>query len=117
MPGTMHSVLDDDGGVVDGGVFGAFFSEWKKVAAATAVGLAIFSGGVLMPAGSGDAATASMASSLMQDEKGYISIFEKVGYARGRLRRLGISLETSGVIQQYSDCTWNRYMISTCPKM
>lgn len=83
VPGTMHSSLNDDRGVGDGGVFEAIFSEWKKVAAATAVGLAIFSGGILMPAGPGDAAMASMASSLMQDEKGYISIFEKVGYARG----------------------------------
>lgn len=75
----MQSSPDDDGDVGDGGIFGAIFSEWKKVAAATAVGLTIFTGGVLMPAGPGDAAVASVAASLMQDEKGYISIFEKVG--------------------------------------
>lgn len=74
----MKTSFGDDGGVGDGGVFGAIFSEWKKVTAATAVGLTIFSAGVLMPAGLGDAAVAAMAPSLMQDEKGYISIFEKV---------------------------------------
>lgn len=56
---------------------GSMISRWNKVAAATAVGLAIFGGGVLMPTPS-DVATAGIAPSLMQDEKGYISIFEKV---------------------------------------
>lgn len=63
---------------------GSMFSRWRKVAAATAVGLAIFGGGVLMPAPS-DTATAGIAPSLMQDEKGYISIFEKV---RGKMVQL-----------------------------
>lgn len=51
--------------------------DWKKVAAATAVGLTIFGGGFLLSAPE-EQARAAMAPSLMQDEKGYISIFEKV---------------------------------------
>lgn len=99
----MKASSGGDRGVGDGGVFGAISTEWKKVAAATAVGLAIFGAGVLIPAGPGDVAVASMAPSLMQDEKGYISIFEKVRYAQVWLGRLVISLRTSnipGIIQR-----------------
>lgn len=66
-------------------------SEWKRSLVAASVALSIFGGGVLAtsPAGlmmplqdggrsSSDVAMAAMAPSLMQDEKGYISIFEKV---------------------------------------
>lgn len=66
------------GGGGDGGGSGDMFSMWKKVTAATAVGLTIFGGGVLMPVPEYGAAGAAMAPSLMQDERGYISIFEKV---------------------------------------
>lgn len=66
--GTMMSDSDGSGGIV---------SAWRKLAAGFAVGLTIFAGGVLMPA-PGDGVGAAMAPSLMQDEKGYISIFEKV---------------------------------------
>eukprot|EP00904_Undaria_pinnatifida_P006934 jgi/Undpi1/3370/HiC_scaffold_15.g06743.m1 len=77
VPGTLRSSLDDGDVGEAGGTLEAVLSEWKKVAAATAVGLAIFTGGVLVPAGEEGVVGASLAPSLMQDEKGYISIFEK----------------------------------------
>lgn len=69
-----------DDGDENMGEMEGMLSEWRGFAVATAVGLAIFGGGTLMSAPrGGSAAMAAMAPSLMQDEKGYISIFEKVG--------------------------------------
>lgn len=112
VPGTLRSSLDDGDVGEAGGTLEAVLSEWKKVAAATAVGLAIFTGGVLVPAGEEGVVGASLAPSLMQDEKGYISIFEKVGCVRvwlvfcvGSLGRLG-SLDTcGGVVMRVPRCT------------
>lgn len=59
----------------------ALAEQWKKVGVATAIAATVFVGGMLVPfAGTGgaDQANAAMAPSLMQDEKGYIAIFEKV---------------------------------------
>lgn len=53
-------------------------SHMKKAIAGIAVGLAILGSGFLAPLSETDVAMAAMAPSLMQDEKGYISIFEKV---------------------------------------
>lgn len=53
-------------------------SHMKKAIAGIAVGLAILGSGFLAPSSETDVAMAAMAPSLMQDEKGYISIFEKV---------------------------------------
>lgn len=92
--GTMS--LSDPGGSGDGGVGGgdSWLSEWKRSLVAASLALSVFGGSVLTtsPAGllplqdgggrsSGSVAMAAMAPSLMQDEKGYISIFEKVGCA------------------------------------
>lgn len=84
------TMLSGSGGRRDDGVGGgeSWFSEWKQSLVAASVALSIFSGGVLTTwpgvmlqdgsRSSGSAALAAMAPSLMQDEKGYISIFEKV---------------------------------------
>ena len=60
-----------------GTVLGDIVSHWKEAAAGFVIGLTIFGSGVLtlLPE---DMASAAMAPSLMQDEKGYITIFEKV---------------------------------------
>eukprot|EP00752_Nemacystus_decipiens_P008782 g7836.t1 len=82
--------LSDPGGTGDGGVGAgdSWFSEWKRSVVAASIALSIFCGSVLAPSpaalllqdqarGSNSVAMAAMAPSLMQDEKGYISIFEK----------------------------------------
>lgn len=88
--GTMS--LSDPAGSGNGGAGGgdSWFSEWKRSLVAASVALSIFGGSVLTtsPArllplqdggrSSSSVAMAAMAPSLMQDEKGYISIFEKV---------------------------------------
>lgn len=53
-------------------------SHMKKALAGISAGLAILGSGFLAPLSETDVAVAAMAPSLMQDEKGYISIFEKV---------------------------------------
>lgn len=84
--------LSGSGGSGNDGVGGgdSWFSEWKRSLVAASVALSIFGGSVLttspgvMPLQDGagrsssSVAMAAMAPSLMQDEKGYISIFEKV---------------------------------------
>lgn len=68
----------DDG---DGGVGSGCLLGWKRGLVSAAVGLSVLSGGLTtsyLPGLTSSAAQAAMAPSLMQDEKGYISIFEKV---------------------------------------
>ncbi|CAM9443192.1 unnamed protein product [Ectocarpus fasciculatus] len=67
----------DDG---DGGVGSGWLLGWKRGLVSAAVGLSVLSGGLTtsyLPGLTSSAAQAAMAPSLMQDEKGYISIFEK----------------------------------------
>ena len=77
----------------------SWLSEWKRGLVMASAALSIFGGGVLgtspegmlrvpplpQDGGSSSVAMAAMAPSLMQDEKGYISIFEKVSYCVSRL--------------------------------
>lgn len=79
------TVMNGHGGSSgDGGGFGGadgWFSEWKRTLIAASVALSVLSGSSWMCVGTPLAvlpAQASVAPSLMQDEKGYISIFEKV---------------------------------------
>lgn len=79
-------MMSDAGGSSGGGGgFGGgdgWFSAWKRNLVAASVALSVLSGSTWVhPAGTPLAVTharAAMAPSLMQDEKGYISIFEKV---------------------------------------
>lgn len=79
----------DGGGGGGGGVGEAWLTDWKRSLLTASACLGILGGsvlstspGLLLPGG-GDSsvAMAAMAPSLMQDEKGYISIFEKVRHA------------------------------------
>lgn len=84
--GARLSMLSDLGDGEDGGGGGGsgWLSEWKRGLVTAAVGLSFLSGGLLTtispPGSQGSVAQAAMAPSLMQDEKGYISIFEKVSH-------------------------------------
>ncbi|CAM9341672.1 unnamed protein product [Ectocarpus sp. 4 AP-2014] len=74
--------LSDSGGSGDDGdgVRRGWSSGWKRGLVSAAVGLSVLSGGLTtsyLPGFTSSAAQAAMAPSLMQDEKGYISIFEK----------------------------------------
>ncbi|CBJ29300.1 Serine type protease, similar to Protease Do-like 1, chloroplast precursor [Ectocarpus siliculosus] len=69
-----------DGGDDGDGVGNGWLSGWKRGLVSAAVGLSVLSGGLTtsyLPGLTSSAAQAAMAPSLMQDEKGYISIFEK----------------------------------------
>ncbi|CAM9173149.1 unnamed protein product [Hapterophycus canaliculatus] len=70
-----------DGGDGGSGGGGGWLSDWRRGLVTAAVGLSFLSGGLLTtispPGSQGTVAQAAMAPSLMQDEKGYISIFEK----------------------------------------
>lgn len=52
--------------------------HWKKAIAAMAFTATILGGSFILPVTNHASAEAAMAPSLLQDEKGYISIFEKV---------------------------------------
>lgn len=85
--GDRFSMLSDSGDSTGdcGSGSGWLPAEWRRGLVTAAVGLSFLSGGLLTtmspPGSQGSAAQAAMAPSLMQDEKGYISIFEKVGVA------------------------------------
>lgn len=78
------ALSDSGGGGDDGdGVGSGWLSGWKRGLVSAAVGLSVLSGGLTtsykcLPGLASSGAQAAMAPSLMQDEKGYISIFEKV---------------------------------------
>ncbi|CAN0056432.1 unnamed protein product, partial [Ectocarpus sp. 8 AP-2014] len=75
------ALSDSGNGGDDGdGVGSGWLSGWKRGLVSAAVGLSVLSGGLTtsyLPGLTSSAAQAAMAPSLMQDEKGYISIFEK----------------------------------------
>lgn len=84
----MESKGPEDGPKTGRGHLFQSLERWKKGITATVVAATLLGGSMLLPAPSKTVAHAAMAPSLMQDEKGYISIFEKVRVIQGSSKTL-----------------------------